>query len=64
MDFQRLLVIVRSSVRLGILGKERFQDWKITFRTLFRRPQMLPVTITIAIYSYHFRKICESNIPQ
>jgi radical SAM superfamily enzyme YgiQ (UPF0313 family) len=64
MDYQRLLAIVRSCIRLGILGKERFQYWKIMFWTLFRRPQMLPVTITIAIYGYHFRKICESKIPQ
>jgi len=61
-DFQRLLAILRSSVRLGIFGRERFQFWKILFWTLFRRPKMLPLTITLAIYGYHFRKICESEI--
>jgi len=58
LDFQRLLAVLRSSIRLGVFGKERFQYWKIMFWTLFRRPKMLPLTITLAIYGHHFRKIC------
>ncbi|MGV7229745.1 MAG: B12-binding domain-containing radical SAM protein [Nitrospirales bacterium] len=64
MDFQRLLAVLRSSVRLGIFGKERFQYWKILFWTLFRRPQLFPLTVTLAIYGYHFRKICQLKIAQ
>lgn len=64
LDFQRLLAVLRATVRLGILGRERFQYWKIVFWTLFRRPKMLPVTITLAIYGYHFRKICNLKICQ
>jgi len=64
LDFQRLLAIVRSGIRLGIFGKERFQYWKIMLWTLFRRPAMLPLTITLAIYGYHFRKIFTSKIAQ
>ena len=59
---QHVLAIVRSSIRLGVLGRERFQYWKIMFWTLFRRPGMLPQTVTIAIYGYHFRRICKSRI--
>ncbi|MFO7987297.1 MAG: B12-binding domain-containing radical SAM protein [Desulfatiglandaceae bacterium] len=62
LDFQRLLAVVRATVRLGILGRERFQYWKIVLWTLFRRPRMLPLTITLAIYGYHFRKICNLKI--
>jgi len=62
LDFQRLLAVVRATVRLGILGRERFQYWKIVLWTLFRRPKMLPLTITLAIYGYHFRKICNLKI--
>jgi radical SAM superfamily enzyme YgiQ (UPF0313 family) len=58
LDFQRLLAVLRSSIRLGIFGKERFQYWKILIWTLFRRPKMLPLSITLAIYGYHFRKVC------
>jgi len=63
-SFQRLLAFFRSSIRLGIFGKERFQYWKILLWTLFRRPRMLPLSITIAIYGYHFRKICKVKIVQ
>jgi hypothetical protein len=63
-DLQRILAVLRSSIRLGIFGRERFQYWKIMFWTLFCRPKMLPLTITIAIYGYHFRKICELKITQ
>jgi len=29
MDFQRILAFLRSSLRLGILGKERFEYWHL-----------------------------------
>lgn len=61
-DLQRLLAVLRSSVRLGIIGEERFQYWKIMFWTLFRRPKMLPLAITLAIYGHHFRKVCKVKI--
>ncbi|MDZ7695748.1 MAG: B12-binding domain-containing radical SAM protein [Deltaproteobacteria bacterium] len=64
LDFQRSMAVVRATVRLGIFGRERFQYWKIVFWTLFRRPKMLPLTITLAIYGYHFRKICNLKICQ
>ncbi|MBW1782181.1 MAG: B12-binding domain-containing radical SAM protein [Deltaproteobacteria bacterium] len=64
LDFQRSLAVLRATIRLGIFGKERFQYWKILVWTLFRRPNMLPLTITLAIYGYHFRKICNLKIAQ
>ncbi|MBN2032691.1 MAG: DUF4070 domain-containing protein [Deltaproteobacteria bacterium] len=57
LDFQRLLAVIRSSVRLGVLGKERFQYWKMFFWALFCRPQLFTLAITFAIYGYHFRKV-------
>ena len=27
-----------------------------------RRPKLLPLAATLAIYGYHYRKICELNI--
>lgn len=63
LDFQRLLAIFRSSIRLGIFGKERFQYWKILSWTIFCRPRLVPLAITFAIYGHHFRKISKlSNI--
>ena len=59
LDFQRVLAVLRSSVRLGIFGRERFQYWKILSWTLFRRPQFFTLAVTLAIYGHHFRKICK-----
>ena len=62
LDFQRFLALFRSSIRLGIFGKERFQYWKIFLWTLFRRPGLFPLVITLTIYGHHFRKINELYI--
>jgi len=62
LDFQRVLAFFRSSIRLGIFGKERFQYWKIVLWTLFRRPALFPLTITLTIYGHHFRKVCDLHI--
>jgi hypothetical protein len=62
MDFQRFLAFFHSSLRLGILGKERFQYWYLLFWTLIRKPRLLPLAVTLAIYGHHFRKICDLYI--
>jgi hypothetical protein len=64
LDFQRLIAVFRSSIRLGLFGRERFQYWKILSWTLFCRPRLVPLAITFAIYGHHFRKICELKIDQ
>ncbi len=48
---------VKSVVRLGIIGRERFQYWKLFFWSLFRRPRLLGLAITLSIYGFHFRKV-------
>jgi radical SAM superfamily enzyme YgiQ (UPF0313 family) len=62
MDFQRFLAFFRSSLRLGILGQERFQYWHLLLWTLIRKPKQLPLAITLSIYGHHFRRICELYI--
>ena len=62
MDFQRFLAFFRSSFRLGFLGKERLHYWHLLIWTLFRRPRLMPLAITLAIYGHHYRRICEIYI--
>ena len=57
-----LLAFFRSIFRLGIIGKERVHYWKLLLWTLFRRPQSFPLAVTLAVYGYHFRKICELHV--
>ncbi len=52
----------RSVVRLGIMGKERLQYWKLFLWTLFRRPRLFPLAITLAIYGYHFRQVMDLHV--
>jgi radical SAM superfamily enzyme YgiQ (UPF0313 family) len=61
-DFRRLLAFLRACLRLGVLGKERCQYWYLLMWALVRRPRLLPLAVTLAIYGYHYRKICELYI--
>lgn len=53
---------VRSVIHLGILGKERLHYWGLLLWTLFSRPRLLPTAVALAIYGYHFRRVCELHI--
>ena len=62
MDFQRVLAFFHSVFQLGILGKERFHYWHLLLWTLLRKPRLLPLAITLAIYGHHYRRICDLYI--
>ncbi len=51
--------LVKSMLFLGVIGRERFQFWKLFFWSLLRKPRLFPLAITYAIYGYHFRKVAE-----
>jgi len=59
LDFQRFLAFFRTSIRIGIFGKERIQYWNLVVWTLCRCPKLLPLAVTLAIHGYHFRKVCK-----
>ncbi len=52
--------LVKSALLLGIIGKERYQYWKLFFWSLCTRPRLFPLAITFAIYGFHFRKVFEA----
>ena len=60
--FSDILTIARSVYWIGLVGRERVQYWKLLLWTQFRRPRLLVQAITLAIYGYHFRKICERHV--
>jgi len=62
LDGNYVRAFFRSIIRLGILGKERFQYWKLVFWTIFRRPRLFPLAITFAIYGYHFRQVMDLHV--
>ena len=57
-----LYALGRSVLRLGVLGKERIHFWRLLGWTITRRPSLLPLAVTFAIYGYHFRKVGELHV--
>ena len=62
MDLSRFLAFFQSCFRLGVLGKERFHYWHLLLWTLVRKPALLSVAVTLAIYGHHYRRICDLYI--
>ena len=59
-DANAIGAFMRSAVALGVIGRERFQYWRLLAWTLFRRPQLLPMAVKLAIYGHHFRRCAEA----
>ena len=62
LDPQYFLAFWRSIVQLGIRGVERVYYWRLFFWTLFRRPRLFPLAITLAIMGFHFRQVTELHV--
>ncbi len=60
-EFQEIMALFRSIYRLGIKSVERLYYWKLFFWTLFHYPKKFPMAITLSIYGFHFRKVCEQQ---
>jgi radical SAM superfamily enzyme YgiQ (UPF0313 family) len=61
-DPQYILALGRSIYQLGIRGVERAHYWRLLFWTLFRRPRLFPMAITLAIIGFHFRQVTELHV--
>ncbi|HEY6011706.1 MAG TPA: B12-binding domain-containing radical SAM protein, partial [Nitrospirota bacterium] len=47
LKFMYVRAMAQSVVRLGIIGRERYQYWKLLSWSLFRKPRLLPLAITL-----------------
>jgi radical SAM superfamily enzyme YgiQ (UPF0313 family) len=54
-----LTALMRSAWALGFKEKGRIHYWKLVFWTLLRRPRTFPLSMTLAIEGFHFRKVAE-----
>ena len=59
---QYVLALWRSIYQLGIRGVERVHYWRLFFWTLFRRPRLFPLAITLAIMGFHFRQVATLHV--
>ncbi len=60
-QWSHLLGFVRSMIHLGLIGRERYQYWRLLLWTLCRRADLFPTAVTLAIVGHHFRKVYESH---
>lgn len=56
-SLNKIFALLRANFRIGFLEKGRRYYWKLFFWSVFRRPDVFPLAITLSIYGYHFRKI-------
>ena len=57
----RLVAMAKVNFRLGVIGRERLQYWRLFFWTLFTRPGLFPLALSLAVYGHHFRKSFEGQ---
>lgn len=61
-DLSYIGALFRSIYELGLKGVERVHYWRLFFWALFRRPRLFPLAITLSIYGFHFRRVCELHV--
>lgn len=56
-SFEHIKAFLKSLWLLGIKEKGKRFYWRLLTWTLFKRPRLFPLSVTLAIYGYHFRKV-------
>jgi radical SAM superfamily enzyme YgiQ (UPF0313 family) len=60
--FYHIKAFFKSIWFLGIKEKGRRYYWKLLALTLLRHPRSFPLSISLSVYGFHFRKIVEKYI--
>ncbi|MFT3780539.1 MAG: DUF4070 domain-containing protein [Nibricoccus sp.] len=56
LNLRSLFAFARASMRLGVIGRERFHYWGLIAWTCVRKPKLVPTAVTLSILGHHFRK--------
>lgn len=57
-----LRAFIRSVWRLGLVGQERFEYWKLLGWTALHRRDLFPMAVTMSVMGFHFRKVYETQL--
>ncbi|MFH0941892.1 MAG: DUF4070 domain-containing protein [Chloroflexota bacterium] len=57
--FYHVKAFLKSLWLLGIKERGRLEYWRFLLVTFFKYPRNLPISVYMAIYGYHFRKVVE-----
>jgi len=64
LQFYHIRGFIKSMWFLGVMEKGRQYYWKLFVSTLLKRPRSFPLSISLAVYGFHFRKVIEKYISQ
>jgi hypothetical protein len=59
-SWRNIQALVKSIFILGIFERGRIYFWKLFFFSIINHPRKFALSITLAIYGFHFRKVVES----
>lgn len=62
LHLHNLWPFIKSMWLLGIKEKGRGYYWKLFVSTLLRHPRSFPLSMSLAVYGFHFRKVVEKYI--
>ena len=60
--FYHIRAFVKSMWILGVTETGRRYYWRFFISTLLKRPRVFPISMSLAIYGFHFRKVTEKYI--
>jgi len=60
--FYHIRAVIKSTWVLGVKERGRRYYWRFFVSTLLKRPRSFPISISLAVYGYHFRKVTEKYI--
>jgi len=62
LQFHHIRAFFKSVWFLGIREKGRRYYWKLFLSTLLKQPRKFPISISLGVYGYHFRKVVEKYV--
>jgi len=62
LQFHHIKAFIKSIWFLGIREKGRRYYWRLFLLTLLKQPRKFPISISLSVYGYHFRKVVEKYI--
>jgi radical SAM superfamily enzyme YgiQ (UPF0313 family) len=61
LKLQHIKALVKSIWFLGLRENGRWYYWKLFVSTLIKQPRKFPLSISLSVYGYHFRKVLEEH---
>jgi hypothetical protein len=57
LKFYHVIGLFSSMWILGVVDRGRKHFWRFILSVLFKRPKFFPLSLTLSVYGFHFRKV-------